>query len=313
MKNKKTIIIIAAAVAIITAIVVIVLLVLNKKDSYRVIKAFEVDGKAIVTRSGKGEIEAYNNMVLESGDVVNVVSGTLTIKMDEDKFAYAEEDTEFELIAKGTAASSRTSINLRKGAITSDVKNKLSEDSSYEVNTPNSVMTIHGTIFRVCIYEGDDGMLYSKLSVFDGGVETRLVYPDGTVATESVVTEKGEETVVYQSDDDTDYLKQKQEIDYSELPKQCMEILLRIAEDGEDVGITPEEIKEKIEEIEEAEERAEKGPFTVNFMYNGTVFGSQIVEKGEKATMPKLSPSPSGSWNFDFSTPIMKDEEVEWK
>ena len=56
-----------------------------------------------------------------------------------------------------------------------------------------------------------------------------------------------------------------------------------------------------------------KGPFTVTFIYNGNVFGTQTVKKGECAQMPSLMPAPSGSWDFDFNTPITEDVEIIWK
>ena len=48
-------------------------------------------------------------------------------------------------------------------------------------------------------------------------------------------------------------------------------------------------------------------------MYNGQVFGTQVVEKGAKALKPKLSPSQTGSWDFDFGKEINEDTTLEWR
>ena len=52
---------------------------------------------------------------------------------------------------------------------------------------------------------------------------------------------------------------------------------------------------------------------TVTFMYNGSVFGTQNVKKGDKASAPALIPEAGGSWNWNFSDPVEKDTVIEWK
>ena len=49
------------------------------------------------------------------------------------------------------------------------------------------------------------------------------------------------------------------------------------------------------------------------FMYNGKVFGTQTVKKGDKAIEPSLAPAASGSWQFDFSKPIEENTTIEWE
>ena len=73
-------------------------------------------------------------------------------------------------------------------------------------------------------------------------------------------------------------------------------------DEGEEVCITNTEILRILE-----------GPYEVTFKYNGKVFGTQTVKKGEKAEVPSLSPEASGSWNFNFDTPINRDTVIEWK
>ncbi len=305
MKEKKKLIIglIIAAVLVIAA--VIVFIVLNGKDAYRIIKIYEVSGTAVVTRDDIGEIEPYNNMVLESGDNVFLDKGQMTLRLDEDKYVYVEEQTEFELIAEGTAQNSKTSINLKRGAITNEIQNKLSDESSYEINTPNSTMAVRGTIYRVEIYEDENHVQYTKVSVFSGKVETKLVYSDGTVSENAVVVEKGKEVIIFADDTTTDYLGDVHDIDYSELPAETLELLVTLSENGADLGISAEELQEHL--------NAQAGPFTVTFMYNGNVFGTQTVEKGACAQKPTLMPAASGSWNFDFSVPITEDTVIDWK
>ena len=303
MEKKKGNKIIIIAVFVLLAIVVGVIVIFNfKKDEvYRLLKVYEVEGKANVSRDGTGDIEPYENMVLESGDKVSLETGKLTIKADEDKYIYLEDNTELVLVAEGNAQNSKTSIDLLKGAITNDIQNKLSSESSYEINTPNSTMSVRGTIYRVCVYE-IDGVKYTKVSVFEGEVVTRLRYADGTYSDKEVSVTKGKEVIIYDDGTNTDYVSDPTDIDYNELPDNVLKLIEIEVEDDRDIPVEPEEI-----------ERILNGPFTVIFNYQGSEFGRQTVEKNGNASIPVLSPDGSGSWDFDFSTPIDRDTTIEWK
>ncbi len=318
MNKKKKVLIVSAVICVIAAAAIIILLLVNKKDSYRIIKVYEIEGEATVKRQGKGDIQVYNNMLLQSGDTISLKQGTMTLKLDDDKYVYVEENTEFELVASGSSANSKTKINLKSGAITNEITNKLSDDSAYEINTPNSTMAVRGTIFRVEIYTDDDMVTYTKISVFDGKVDTWLVYQDGSVAESSVSVSRGRETIIYEDDKNTDYLGEPEEIDYSALPEQAIQTLIKICESGSDIGVTPDELKQYLKENGNGSTDAEgdgeqKGSCVVTFVYRGTVFGTQTVDYGECAEVPSLMPSDTGSWDFDFGTPITEDIDIEWK
>ena len=51
----------------------------------------------------------------------------------------------------------------------------------------------------------------------------------------------------------------------------------------------------------------------VTFLYNGAVFGTQTVKAGACAQEPSLMPEAGGSWDYDFSKPVMEDITIEWK
>ncbi len=220
-----------AAVLVVVLLVIAFVFLFNKKEAYRIIKVYEVNGKATVERESIGQMDAYANMVLESGDTVSLQSGEMTLKLDEDKYVYVEADTQFRLIATGNAANSKTSIALDHGAITNEIQNPLNQDSSYEVNTPNSNMSVRGTVFRVHTYFVD-GVRYSKVSVFEGKVESRLRYADGKLSDEPVLIQNGDEVIIYDDEESTDYLGEPREIAYEELPQNVKELIRKIM--GED-------------------------------------------------------------------------------
>ena len=220
-----------AGVAVVILAVVVILLLNRKEAVYRIIKVFELDGKSTVTRQDIGDLDAYDNMVLESGDQVYVDAGSLTLKMDEDKYVYAEEKTRFQLEAAGTSENSKTRIRLEEGILTNEIQNKLSDESSYEVNTPNSTMSVRGTIYMVDVYE-ENGIRYTKVSVFEGAVATKLIYADGSVSDQEKLVEKGKEVLIYDDNSGTDYVGEPSDIDYSALPQGVIAFLLEKANAG---------------------------------------------------------------------------------
>ncbi len=302
MKNKKKLIV-CILVAIVIVFTLVIILLMGKDKVYRIIKIYEYDGKATVIREDIGEIEPYNNMNLESGDKVYLQTGNMTLRMDEDKYAYVEEDTEFSIQAVGSSEDSETTIVLNKGAITNEIQNALSRESSYEVNTPNSTMAVRGTVFRVSIYYDEEGICYTKITVFDGKVVSRLVYPDGHISEEEVSIEKGKEIIIYEDGETTDYLSEPTDIDYSSLPDDVVSLIKEIM--GEYIQIP--------EEQEASGEAGVAIEYVVTFMNGGTTFASQTVKEGECATIPFLMPSATGDWDFDFATPITKNTIINWK
>ena len=299
--GKKKAVIIVSGIALVAVIALVLFLTVFKKDAYRILKVFEFAGKGSVTRQDIGDIEPYSNMVLETGDTVALDEGEMVLLADEDKYRHLEEGTELVLNAAGSSESSKTTIELKSGAITNDIQNKLSEGSYYEVNTPNSTMSVRGTIFRVEVYE-ENGIKYTRVSVFEGKVASRLVYKNGDVADNEVSIEKGKEVLIYEDDKTVDYVSPPKDIDYSDLPDSVKEILKNALEDGRDLDVTKEELEKYLSSV-----------VTVTFTYNGKVFGTQTISRGSKATEPTLAPAASGSWDWDFSKPVNSDTTIEWK
>lgn len=300
--KKRVIIGSIIGIVIFACIITFLLIFKHKKPAYRLLKVYNVSGNALVTREDLGEIEPYNNMVLESGDRVSLDTGEMILQADNDKYIYLEEHTELILKASGSSQNSKTEIELLSGSITNDIQNRLSEDSSYEINTPNSTMSVRGTIYRVSVYE-ENGIKYTKVTVFQGKVVTHLKFKDGSIDNKEVVVEQGKETIIFEDGTTVDYVSDPTDIDYDEVPDYILEVLLGMAQENRVLSISEEEIEEFLS----------KGPFTVTFMYNGNIFGTQTVEKGKTASVPSLKPAQKGSWKFDFTTPITENTTIEWK
>ena len=97
MKKKKIVLIIIGILLVISIAVAAIVLLTNKEEAYRIVKVYEFEGDATVSRTDLGDIEPYNNMLLESGDNIKFNTGLMTLKLDDDKYVYVEENTEFSL------------------------------------------------------------------------------------------------------------------------------------------------------------------------------------------------------------------------
>lgn len=172
-KSKNTVKIIIpvifAAVLIIGAVIAVIALSSASKDSYRVIKVNSFEGKVTVQRSDKGVIDAFDGMQLISQDNVQVGQESfLELLADSDKHIAAEENTGFVLKSSGTSDSGNITIELLYGKALFTIDNKLNENSSFKVTTPNAVMSVRGTRFSVW-YDVTTGQ--TVIEVFEGIVE----------------------------------------------------------------------------------------------------------------------------------------------
>lgn len=201
LKVKIIIISCIAAAAAVTAVA----LVMNSEDAYRVIKVFEIEGSAVVTRENTGELDAYEGMNLESGDVLSVGADSyMRISLDGDKYILLDSGTVLELIASGSAKDSRTAVNLKEGTILNEITNALSANSSYEVNTPKATMAVRGTSFKVTVVKTDDGGYVTDIDTIHGEVLVRLYDESGNFKdAEALITEGNRVTILTDPNEET--------------------------------------------------------------------------------------------------------------
>ena len=167
--TKVAVAAICGGTAVVGAVAVAVILNLGGQKAFRNIRVIDKIGTVNVYRESiEDTLEAYVDMNLESGDEVSVgAASELDLKLDDDKYVYVEENTQLSLKAEGDSANSKTQIYLSEGATLHKLDNKLSDDSSYEIETPNATMAIRGTITWVRVYIGEDGEVHSDFIVYD--------------------------------------------------------------------------------------------------------------------------------------------------
>lgn len=241
MTKKVWVIISAILAAAVVVFAACVFIAGGKSETYRSIMVYQVNGSATITRERVGEMEAYENLLLQSGDTVAVApDSSMRLKLDDDKYVLAEQDTLMNIVADGEHENARTYIDLQRGSVTSEIQNKLTDGSTYEVNTPNSIMAVRGTIFRVGVELDENGNSNTKLTVFQGTVSARTIMPDGTVSEEEIKVEAGKELTVQGTSTTSEYVGEPADIDYDSLPDIIKEYIEEMPQSGTEQAETDE-------------------------------------------------------------------------
>lgn len=174
MKQKK-IWIAAGAGIVLLAVIIVAAAALRggKEPAYRSIRIVELEGSVSIDRDGIGTLTASQNMNLISGDRVTTAEHAYVVLcLDTDKYVMLGEAGAMKVVAEGNENSGKTSISLECGSVLSDIRNPLSEGSSYEIATPNATMSVRGTVFEVRKENEDDEQI--SVLVYDGSVAVGL-------------------------------------------------------------------------------------------------------------------------------------------
>lgn len=317
MKKKGLIIGLASGGAVLAvAIVLICVFALgNKEEAYRVIKVLAAKGHSYVSREEIGELESYEGMALQSGDTVRVDgNSTMTLIVDEDKVCYVEENTQFKLVAEGTSVSSKTLVELDYGTMTWDVQNKLSSDSSFEIQTPNSTMAIRGTVPLVSVVKDPNNAypVRTKFTILEGEVDIKYFDSKG-IEIGNLKLSGGSQLEIGSNDQKTEIISQSNSIDMSEFGKSTLEALEEILEERseKEMGYFKVGIEDSLEKIKTADS------YNVIFMDSNdreksNIFATQVVPNGSKLQKPKLQPTAEGKWDVDFDLEVSDDLVVYW-
>lgn len=305
----------AAVIAVVAAIAAFVALRTSGEESYRSIMVYELEGSAVIERADIGAIDAAENLYLESGDRVRVKEDSLMrLKLDNDKYITAEENTVFVLTAKGSEQDSETRIDLEQGAIINEIQNPLSDHSTYETATPNSVMAVRGTIYRAELCRDEDGNPVTKVYCFEGAVELSAINEGDVYA--SVIVDAGNKASVNSADLT---VSEVTPIDYKSFSPQTLKILNRmnidtgISEDAEEhdessveepddaAGLSIADQKDDAENMDNADNAGGEDTTVTQKSNNNTVSASGgHTETGEPAqTKTDISQRDPDSGNAD--------------
>ena len=204
MKSKKRLITTIVGIVIMIVGIIVILLATgvigNKNEKYRVVSVDSYEGDVSLSRENK-DSDLFKGMNLKSGDKISTggMSNVLLLA-DSDKSLLAGENTCFTIEATGNANKGRIYINLEYGTALVTIDNKLAEEDSFEIDTPNAALSVRGTIFEVT-YNKETGE--TLLTVKEGCVEVvNDILSKPINEGESVVIT--DEEIVYVDDSDDD-------------------------------------------------------------------------------------------------------------
>ena len=242
---KGKILLISGGVLVTAAVVIGAVFLLSKENSYRSIAVNQLEGTTII-KSKETEEEAYKGMHLNSGDDVKVQKeSNLTLLLDADKYLYAEAGTHFEVECVDGDKSGKKVIHLKDGSVLNRLETALKDGEIYEVETPNATMAVRGTVFRVSVYRDEDGLVHTRVEVFDGKVQVDLRNENGDYNGISETFGAGESAAIIGNTEFAEFVTGEegsytQEIAYKELPQDVAKILVEYIDDGEELCIGKE-------------------------------------------------------------------------
>jgi len=192
-KKRAGILIALLAVAVLAAAGVFIYL---HFFTYRSVKVEDYEGDVELERKG-GDKDLVEGMKLVPKDVVTTgEDGLIELFIDSDKHVVAEANTCFSINAVGDENSGKVTIELEYGSTLISIDEKLAQDSEFEVETPNCLCSVRGTVFEVA-YDKDSRT--SEIAVTEGVVRLKS---DGdvtelTAGQRAVVTDDGIRTFVF--------------------------------------------------------------------------------------------------------------------
>ena len=150
--------------------------------SFKDITVFEKEGTVSITRSKKS-LSATKNMKLKNNDFATVEDDSfLRLCMDDKSYTYFESGSEF-AISKGWF--SKIKVCMTKGEMIVEVQKKLDNNDSIDIVTPNTSMSIRGTVAAVKTIPGKDGKTTTINYVLEGSAE--VTYKDKKTKDNKVV------------------------------------------------------------------------------------------------------------------------------
>ena len=230
---------IAGGAVVVAGVVVSVVVVTAPKD-YRTIKIEELNGQTVISNESVTEQEAYKGMNLKSGDVVTVQKdGNMTLLLDMDKYMFADEGTKFKVEASGNSEKSntKTKIVLEEGSVLCRIDSKLGDEETFEVETPNSVMSVRGTIFKMTIYKDENGENYARVDVLEGSVKVDLYSENGEKTGEEGLIEAGQAATVHSNPEISEFVIGDSDITYDDFSEVMASFVIETIDDGREICI----------------------------------------------------------------------------
>ena len=277
-KPNRSRLVLMAIVALVAVLVSTVFFAQNTdtNQGYRTIRVVETSGNVSVVKGGI-EYRAYTGMLLQEGhEIVTTSNSYVRLSLDDDKYVKLESGSRAIFETLGLLGSGKTSIRLERGSLVSEITRPLGAEDSFVINTPNAVLAVRGTFFRVDLGMHSNGEVMADVLTYGGQVASQRVLPTGEKVNEEVLIDAGYKATINMTQEDTYYVVETEDGESvvvdpvaPENPDESPEIVLPTVpikkdeiddadlvdiyfaiENGHELFLTAEEVKEDIEQRE---------------------------------------------------------------
>lgn len=261
-KIKKCILIFAAVLTVLV-IAFLAMQTAKERKSYRTISVVEVSGRVGVVKDGM-EYSAYPGMRLQEGyEMITSGDSFVRLVLDGDKYVKLEPGSKLVFETLGLLGTGKTRLCLERGSLTTEVTKPLGAEEEFIVNTPNAILAVRGTFFRVEIKNLQEGDVISRVLTYGGQVASKRIMPDGEVKDEEVLIDAGFKTTINKTAVDTVYVVKDtspgtagtdentlhtEPIVQTDISDEDLIDLYFAAENGHGLFLTAEEAKRDIQE-----------------------------------------------------------------
>ena len=266
-------------------------------EEYRTVCVVETKG-VVETVKDKIVYPAYSGMMLQEGYSIETIGDSFVrLVLDGDKYVKLEPGSKLVCEALGTVGSGKTKLSLEKGSMTAELVSSLKDDEEFTVNTPNAVLAVRGTFFRVDLNEVEDGDLVADVLTYGGQVAIRRILPTGKIVNEEVLIDAGykvrvnmdTKNTVFVVDGiktvETDKVKVPEPINVRDIPDEDMVDIYFSVQNGHELFISEEETATLIEEreiqIEEYTPVYEKAEIVAEKLEAGEISSIPVIQENE--------------------------------
>lgn len=148
-------------------------------DVSRQLVVSEIKGSAYTVSDNK-KLAVGKGSRLKSGDIlITEKDAAVRISIDDDKYVFVEPNSELYIYYTDIASKGDISVNLSRGAVICQLNSKLGKNAGFTLKTPNSAVSVRGTVFRTQFdyeesYMGYSGVMITQVQNFDGSVTLQL-------------------------------------------------------------------------------------------------------------------------------------------
>lgn len=232
-EHLRTILIVLISV-ILLILAIVVFSVIVSENGGRVLYIGEISGGASIIK-GDGQVAASRNMTLKSGDIIVTDSeGTVKLKTDSGKYIYIQPSST--VYVNFTEKKNRGSIvvNISDGSVLCRLDNKLKKDASFEVRTPNSIISAEGTVFYVDFsfhesYSGYSSVMLTKVYSIESMLSLQLYNYSGERSGDPQLLGEALSAELMSCGGFNGYNCLNQEYPLTELPSSALRNLIRIS------------------------------------------------------------------------------------